>query len=61
MYSFLIMQWALHATIQEYEFSEVLSYQTVLSRMIKKYIHVSGGPPRSEVVIVPGYSPVHVY
>jgi hypothetical protein len=60
MYS-LIMQWALHATIQEYEFSEVLSYQTVLSRMIKKYVHVSGGPPRSEVVIVPGYSPVHVY
>jgi hypothetical protein len=29
--------------------------------MMKKYVHVSGGPPLSEIVRVPGHAPMHVY
>ena len=55
------MKWAHCAHTQDYDFNNPLSYQTVLSQMTSKYRHVSGGPPKSEVVSVPGYAPVHVY
>jgi hypothetical protein len=49
MYS-AIMEWGHYASSLDYDFAAALTYQTVLIRMIKKYVHVSGGPPRSEIV-----------
>ena len=56
-----IMEWAHYASSQEYDFAGAPTYQTVLSRMIKKYMNVSGGPPKSEIVDVPNHAPMHVY
>jgi hypothetical protein len=56
MYSAL-MEWAHYASEQH----NAPIYQTVLGRMIRKYICVSGGPPTSEIVRVPDHAPMHVY
>ena len=56
-----IMQWAQDACLNEYDFSNPLLYQTVLSQMMKKYANHSGGPPTSEIVCIPNYAPAHVY
>jgi hypothetical protein len=56
-----IMEWAHYASFLDYDFASALTYQTVLMRMMKKYVHVSGGPPLSEIVCVPGHAPMHVY
>ena len=56
-----IMEWAHYASFLDYDFASALTYQTVLTRMMKKYVHVSGGPPLSEIVRVPGHAPMHVY
>jgi hypothetical protein len=56
-----IMEWAHYASEQAYDFTNAPIYPTVLGRMIRKYIHVSGGPPTSEVVCVPDHAPMHVY
>jgi hypothetical protein len=56
-----IMSWAHSAHILNYDFTKSLQYQTVLSRMLTKYQHVSGGPPIRETVSVPGYAAVDVY
>ena len=55
MYS-AIMEWGHYASSLDYDFAGALMYQTVLIRMIKKYVHVSGGPPRSEIVRVPDHA-----
>ena len=60
MYS-AIMEWGHYASSLDYNCASALTYQTVLIRMIKKYVHVSGGPPSSEIVRVPGHAPMHVY
>jgi hypothetical protein len=56
-----IMEWGHYASSLDYDFASALTYQTVLTRMIKKYVHVSGGPPKSEIVHVPGHAPMHMY
>jgi hypothetical protein len=60
MYS-AIMEWGHYASSVDYDFAGALTYQTILVQMIKKYVHVSGGPPRSEIVRVPDHAPMHVY
>jgi hypothetical protein len=62
-----IMEWAHYASSQDHDFHRAPTYQqTVLGRMIvkscmiKKYITVSGGPPKSEVVHVQNHAPMHV-
>ena len=56
-----IMSWAHSAYLHKYDFAKSLQYQTVLSRMLRKYQHVSGGPPIRETVSVPGYASVDIY
>jgi hypothetical protein len=56
-----IMSWAHSAYLHKYDFANSLQYQTVLSRMLRKYQHVSGGPPIRETVSVPGYAAIDVY
>jgi len=60
MYSAL-MEWAHYASEKRYDFTNAPMYQTVLCRMIRKYMYVSGGPPTSEIVRVPDHAPMHVY
>ena len=60
MYS-AMMECAHYASSQDYDFTGAPTYQTVLGRMIRKYINVSGGPPKSEIVHVPNHAPMHVY
>jgi hypothetical protein len=45
----VILEWAHYASSQDYDFHHAPTDQTVLGCMIKKYINVSGGPPKSEV------------
>jgi hypothetical protein len=58
-----IMQWAKDAFVNDYDFTSVpISYQTVLSRMMKMYAtNHSGGPPISERVHILDYAPVRIY
>jgi hypothetical protein len=56
-----IMSWAHSTYLHKYDFANSLQYQTVLSRMLRKYQHVSGGPPIRETVSVPGYAAIDIY
>ena len=56
-----IMDWAHFASRQGYDFSMAPMYPTILGRMIKKYINVSGGAPKSEIVHVENHAPMHVF
>ena len=57
-----ILDWAQYARFTGYdEFSTAPIYGTVLRRMEDKYAQRSGGPPMSEIVVVDGYQPMHVY
>jgi hypothetical protein len=56
-----IMEWAHHAYLQDYDYSHNLSYQAVLRRMMKKYVHVSGGTPKVECLHVRENAPINVY
>jgi hypothetical protein len=56
-----IIKWAHYASSQDYDFHHASTYQTVLGHMIKKYINVSGGLPKSKVMHVPNHAPMHVY
>jgi hypothetical protein len=56
-----IMEWAKFACQQQYNFSSAPVYWTAMNKMLKKYARVCVGPPKSEVVPLTGYSPMHVY
>ena len=56
-----IMSWVHSAYLHKYDFVKSLQYQTVLSRKIRKYQHVSGGPPIRETVSIPGYAAIDIY
>ena len=56
-----IMSWAHSAYLHKYDFAKSLQYQTVLSQMLRKYQHVSGGPPIRETVSIPGYAAINIY
>jgi hypothetical protein len=57
-----MMDWASFASnYAGYNFNNIPTYDTTIKRMKKKYFHVCGGSPTSEIVKMPGYSPMHVY
>jgi hypothetical protein len=56
-----ILDWAHFACLSEYNIPMAIEYRTSLHRMHSKYANVCGGPPLSEIVQVPGYTPMHVY
>jgi hypothetical protein len=56
-----ILDWAQYALFTDYDFSAAPIYGTVLRRMQDKYTQRSGGLPTSEIVVVDGYQPMHVY
>jgi hypothetical protein len=56
-----ILDWALFAEITSYQIPDAPVFRTALRHMHAKYASVCGGPPKSEVVTVPGYQPMHVY
>jgi hypothetical protein len=56
-----ILDWALFAQHSNYKIPDAPVFRTALRRMHAKYANVCGGPPKSEIVTVPGYQPMHVY
>jgi hypothetical protein len=56
-----ILDWAHFAQFSNYKIPTAPVYRTALHRMHAKYANVCGGPPKSEIVTVPGYQPMHVY
>jgi hypothetical protein len=56
-----VLDWAHFAHISNYNIPSASDYRTALHRMHAKYANVCGGPPKSEIVTVPGYQPMHVY
>jgi hypothetical protein len=56
-----IMDWAHFAQYSKYTFSSAPVFCTALHQMYAKYANISGGPPISKIVTVPGYQPMCVY
>ena len=56
-----ILDWAHFAQFSNYKIPDAPVYRTSLGRMHRKYANVSGGFPKSEIVTVPDYQPMHVY
>jgi hypothetical protein len=56
-----ILDWAHFAQFSKYKIPTAPVYRTALYHMHAKYANVCGGPPKSEIVTVPGYQPMHVY
>ena len=56
-----ILDWAAFAQCSEYKIDKAPVFVTALHRLHAKYANICGGPPISEVVMVPGYQPMHVY
>ena len=56
-----ILDWAHFAQFSNYKIPTAPVYRTALHRVHAKYANVCGGPPKSEIVTVPGYQPMHVY
>ena len=50
-----IMDWAHFAQYSKYTYSSALVFRTALHQMHAKYANISGGPPISEIVTVPGF------
>jgi hypothetical protein len=61
MYNKKILDWAHFAQFSNYKIPDAPVYCTSLGRMHSKYANVSGGFPKSEIVTVPDYQPIHVY
>jgi hypothetical protein len=63
VYNKILADWAQYARFTDYNFSVAPIYGTVLHRMQDKYAQQSAppSPPTSEIVVVDGHQPMHVY